>query len=247
MNQEREKQILKQILKTKRVYVKELSEQLYASEPSIRRDLLHLENQGLLKRVHGGAILENNNISSAKIPFVVRELEQSDAKIIMAKNALKYIHDNDVLYLDASSSAYALVPYLTAKNNLTVITSGLKAAERLCEYGIRVISTGGKLLSESMSMVGDEAYTLIDRYNADVCFFSCRGLSLDGALTDISVDEDHVRMRMIRRSARSYLLCASEKIGKSYCHNLAHASELSGILSEQELPPQLQSFFQNDI
>lgn len=236
MNQEREKQILKQLLKTKRVYVKDLAASLYASEPSIRRDLLHLEKQGLLKRVHGGAILEDNMVSATKIPFVVRELEQSDAKIVMAKKALELISDGDVIFLDASSSAYALVPYLATKSGLTVITGGLKSASRLCEYGIRTVCIGGLLIPEAGSMIGSDAFSILDRYNADICFFSCRGLSYDGLLTDISPDEDHVRQHMIRRAKRSYLLCAGEKIGRLYYHNLAHVSEITGVISESPLP-----------
>ena len=141
MNKEREKQILTEILRTKKVNVKELAEKLYASEPSIRRDLINLEKQGFVKRVHGGAILEENGVSVSKIPFVIRELEQSDAKIIIAEKAAKLVNDGDCIFLDASSSAYNIVPFLASKVNITVITNGIKAASKICEYGIKTICT----------------------------------------------------------------------------------------------------------
>lgn len=209
---------------------------LYASEPSIRRDLMNLEKQGLIKRIHGGAIIEEDSISTSKIPFVVRELEQSDAKIIMAKAALAYISDRDVLFLDASSSAYALIPFLATKSGLTVITNGIKAVEKLSEYNIKTICTGGELNSSTQALCGEDAYETIERYNADLCFFSCRGLSPQGYLTDISAEENNIRKRMIAHSRKSYFLCASEKFGKTYYHNLMHASMLTGIVSEGELP-----------
>ena len=77
------------LLKKKKVTVKELAGTLYVSEPSVRRDLARLENQNLIKRIHGGAMIEETAISKNKIPFKVRELEESSAKIIIAKEAVK--------------------------------------------------------------------------------------------------------------------------------------------------------------
>ena len=239
MSKEREKENLKVLLAKKQVSVPELSKQLYISESSVRRDLMRLEKQQLIKRVHGGAIIEENSVSSLKIPFVIRELEQSDAKIAIAKKAIEYINDCDVIFLDASSSAYALVPYLTTKHQLTVITSGIKTLLALGEYGIKAISTGGDLVSSEQALVGEECYKTIAAFNADAAFFSCRGLSDDGLMTDISPEEVYVRRRMIAQSKNAYLMCASEKIGKKYTHNLGSIREITAVLSEKELPAQL--------
>lgn len=236
MNKEREKEILKQLLSKKQISVNELSETLYASKSSIRRDLASLENQQLIKRVHGGAKIEESSISAMKIPFVIRELEQSDAKIDMAKQAINYVNDYDVVFLDASSSAYSLIPFLAVKNHLTVITNGIKALLKLGEYGIKAIGTGGVLLPSCQALVGEDAYRTIERYNANIFFFSCRGLSDDGFLTDISDQENNVRRHMIAHSGRSYLLCAGNKIGKKYFHNLCTVNNISGIISEVPIP-----------
>lgn len=236
MNKEREKKILEEILKTKKVTVRELADKLYASEPSIRRDLVSLEKQNLVKRVHGGAILEENGISSTKIPFVIRELEQSDAKIIIAQKAAEHVKDGDVVFLDASSSAYNLIPYLALKNNITVITCGVKALNKLSEYNIKTICTGGTLITSCLALVGDEAYGIIEQNNADICFFSCRGVSDEGYLTDISAQENYVRRKMIKHSKKSYLLCASEKFGKKHYHNLCSIDDITGIISEKDVP-----------
>ena len=235
MDADRRKRILEKVLIQKSITVKDLAKELYASESSIRRDLAELEKEKLIKRVHGGAILEENGNSAMKIPFMIRELEQIDAKIIMAKKAIEYVHDNDVIFLDASSSAYNIIPYLPLRNNLTVITSGVKALSKLGEYNIKTISTGGELLPTCLALVGEEAYKTIERFNADVTFFSCRGLSEDGKLTDISPAENYVRQKMIQHSKNAFLLCAGEKIGKCFHHNLCHVSEISGVISEVNL------------
>ena len=231
MNKDREKAILELILKNKKVSVKELASCLYASQPSIRRDLQSLEQQQLIRRVHGGAVLEEHSASISRIPFLLREMENSDAKLMMARRAMEYVKDGDVIFLDASSSAYALVAFLAAKSNLTVITSGVKTLAALGDYGINAYSTGGQLLATCQSLVGQDACATIERYNADLFFFSCRGISEDGMATDFSIEENLVRQAMMRRSARSILLCAKEKIGKTYMHNLCHLDQVQ-LISE---------------
>lgn len=235
MSKERDKIILELLLKKKKVTVKELASALYVSEPSVRRDLARLEGQNLIKRIHGGAMIEENAVSKNKIPFKVRELEESSAKVVMAKAAAELIEDGSVVFLDSSTSAYNIIPFLGDKKNLTVITNGVRALERLAGYGINTVSTGGTLDPSCMSLVGDEAHKTIEAFNADICFFSCRGLDSDGNMTDIFSAENYVRQRMIKHSKRAYLLCAGDKFGKKYFHNLMNLKAVDGLISDREL------------
>lgn len=235
MSKERDKAILELLLKEKQVTVKQLASHLFISEPSVRRDLARLEKQHLIKRIHGGAMIEENALSKNKIPFSIRELEQSSAKVMIAKKAIELIHDNDVIFLDASTSAFNIIQFLPARKNITVVTNGVKTLEHLAEYDINTISTGGNLIASCMVLVGDDAYKTIESINADIAFFSCRGLSDDGYLTDISPAENHVRKRMIKNSKRSYLLCTSDKFGKQYFHNLCHSDDIDGIITDTHL------------
>jgi len=232
MSTEREKQILEILLKEKKVGVPQLAKALFVSEPSVRRDLQSLEKKNLIKRVHGGAVLEENALSKNKIPFLIREYEQSGAKAMIAQKAIQLICDGDVVFLDASTSCYYLIPFLASKSNITVITNGVKTLIKLAEYGIHTISTGGALLNNCMALVGEEAYKTIETYHADIALFSCRGVSDDGYLTDISPEENCVRKKMIRHAKKAYLLCASDKMGKHYFHHLCHKDEINGIIRE---------------
>ena len=141
-------------------------------------------------------------------------------------------NDYDVIFLDASSSAYSLVPFLAIKNHLTVITSGIKTLLKLGDYGIKAISTGGELLPACQSLVGEETYKTIESFNANAVFFSCRGLADDDYLTDISDQENNVRRKMIAHSQNSYLLCASNKLNKKYFHNLCIVKDISKVICE---------------
>ena len=209
-----------------------LAKRLFSSEPSVRRDLARLEKQNLIKRIHGGAVLEETALSKNKIPFLIREYEQSGAKTLIAQKAIELVNDNDVVFLDASTSCYYLIPFLAAKRNLTVITNGVKALAKLAEYDIQTFSTGGALVNSCLVLVGDEACRTVESFHADIAFFSCRGVSEEGFLTDIAREENIVRKRMIQHSEKAYLLCANEKFGKKYYHNLCHRDEITGIIHE---------------
>lgn len=239
MNKDRERQIIKILLEEERVTVSYLADKLYASRPSIRRDLANLEKMQLIRRIHGGAVLNNNSMTDTKIPFILRELEHSSAKSIMGRAAAELVNDGDVIMLDASTSAYNIIPFLANKKNLTVITSGLKLIQSAGEHGIRVLSTGGELITSCMSLVGPEAYSMIERYTANILFFSCRGLTVDGCATDFSVEENWVRRIMLNHAEKSVLLCDSSKIGKSYVNTICTVRDIDYIISEKSLPSPL--------
>lgn len=242
MSSGREKQILEILLKEKKVSVHQLAAALFVSEPSVRRDLAKLEHQQLIKRVHGGAVLNENGVSQIKIPFIIRELEHADEKTRIAHRAAALVNDGDVVFLDASSSAYCLVPFLALKRDLTVITSGIKAMTALAEHGLRVISTGGDVMNTCLSLVGEAAVATVHTYYADVCFFSCRGVASNGECSDISREENLVRQAMIERSRRTYLLCTGNKAEQQYYHKLCNVSRLTGILTESPLPETLRPY-----
>ena len=94
---------------TENVTVKELAQKLYISEPSIRRDLIQLENQRLIKRTHGGAMLEENDVSQIRIPFAIRELECSDEKIAIAKSAAALVK----AFVDAPGTSDSTLGFVT--------------------------------------------------------------------------------------------------------------------------------------
>lgn len=235
MNKEREKAILEIAIKEKTVTVKDLAKRLYASEPSIRRDLSNLEKQHLLKRTHGGGVLDECGLSDIKIPFLIRELEKTDEKIAIARKAVELVNNGNVIFLDASTSAYNMIPFLREKKNIIVITNGVKALSKLSEYNITCIGTGGNVVNSCLAFVGIDAARTIERYNADLCFFSCRGLSDDGKLTDISEAENAVRQKMIEHSNRSYLLCSSNKISKVFFNTLCTADSISGVIKAENI------------
>lgn len=226
----RQQEILNILKRERSASVARLAKELFASEPTIRRDLSHLEGLGYIKRVYGGAVI--GGAPDREIPYEVRASEQGSAKDIMAKKAAQFVKKGDVVFLDASSSAAHMVDILKDIEDILVITSGARTALSLAEKGIRVISTGGKMITKSYSYVGSHAEDCIRGINADVAFFSCRGLSESGEMTDISIDEINIRKLMIERAKTAVLLCDSSKFGKQYVYSLGKTENITAVVSE---------------
>lgn len=236
---ERQQRILEELRANPDVTVGELARKLYVSEPTVRRDFTELERRGLITKVYGGAIL-NSGAADKEIPFYIRANEQSSVKVQMGRAAAELVEDGMVVMLDGSTSCYHLVPYLAQKKDIIVITSGAKTAVSLAEHNVRTFCTGGQMIIHSYSYVGEQAERFVRGLNADILFFSCRGLTEDGKMTDQAIEEANLRRVMFESSKRKYLLCDSSKIGKLCFYNMGSVDELDGIISEKPLPESLR-------
>lgn len=235
---ERQAEIVK-ILETRHsATVHYLAKELFVSEPTIRRDLSVLEENGKIKRTFGGAVL--SDMIMGEVPLVLREQTNMKEKNETAQKAVKFLKDGQVIFLDASSTAACLLDHLPKFRDLTVITNSPKASLKLAEMKIKCLCTGGILLENSIAYVGSFAEKFIRNINADILFFSCRGISLDGKLTDSSMEESELRKVMIEHSKKKVFLCSSEKIGRSYMYNLCHRTQIDEIVSNAELPDSLK-------
>lgn len=235
---ERHEKILEALRKAPNITVAKLSSLLNVSEPTIRRDLTELHNKGIITKIYGGAIL-NEGYADREIPFFFRENEQSSVKTLMGKKASTFIEDGMVIMLDGSTSAYHIVPYLKRFKDIIVITSGAKTALALAEANIKTFCTGGQMLIHSFSYVGEHAERFVSRINADILFFSCRGLSDDGQLTEVAIEEADIRRAMFKNSKKRILLCDSSKFGKSFFYNMGDLAEIDEVISDKPLPQDL--------
>lgn len=211
--------------------VKELSEKLFISEPTVRRDIVLLKKKDLVSS-HRGMVTLKTKYADQRIPLFIRSEESNDAKKEIALKAVSHIKDGDVIMLDASTTAYHILPYLTAFKNILLITNGAKTAIDSAALGIKTICIGGEMTLESFSYVGTDAENILRNYNADIAFFSCRGISEDGIITDNSILENSVRRIMIKNSKRRYLLCDRSKLGKKHLNTLCQIEDIDGIISD---------------
>lgn len=229
-NLERQEEIIKILEKSKSISVTKLAKLLYVSQPTIRRDLSLLEEQGKVQRTHGGVVLRK--LSDAEIPLMFREEQNNASKKSIAEKASKLISDGDVIFLDASSTVSYLIPHLERFNDIVVVTNSPKTSMKLGERNIKNYCTGGLLLMHSVAFVGSEAEKFITNINADIFFFSSRGYTENGMITDSSEREVAVKKAMLKNSKKSYYLCDNSKKNQKYAFNICDVEDVDGIIDE---------------
>lgn len=228
---ERLEHILGYLREKKTATVSVLAKRLYVSEATVRRDLNELERRGLVKRLHGGVALLDG--VSRELPLYVREQQNGESKRVIAGKAARHIQEGQVIFLDASSTAMYLIKYFEAFQSLTIVTNGLKTAQELSTLNHRVYCTGGLMLHNSSAYVGDYAADFVRNFNADLFFFSSRGVSEEGLITDASPEETYVRKVMFQQSRKRIFLCDHSKRGKVYCYNLCSVSQTDDFITDK--------------
>ena len=121
------------------ISVAELSKKTYSSRSTIRRDLEKLEQQGLLRRHHGGA----ESVLSLRPPQIIRRQRNQSEKNAIASKAAALVEADSTIFIDASTTTQYMIPHLAAVEHLTVYTNGVDTAMRLAEAKIRTVCTGG--------------------------------------------------------------------------------------------------------
>lgn len=229
-NIERMDEIMNILKRDKSASVSKLARLLFVSAPTIRRDLSELENQGKISRTHGGAVLRRT--AECEIPLMLREDSNGKSKQKIAERAAELIHSGDVIFLDASSTAAHIVPFLKGFNDIIAVTNSPKTSMKLGEAGIKNYCTGGLLLPYSVAYVGNEAERFVSGINADVFFFSSRGYTIDGCITDSSAEEAAVKAAMMKNADRIYYLCDKSKQNKKYMFNICSVNDVDEIITE---------------
>src|SRR5699024_5705405 len=158
-----------------------------------------LEKDDKLSRIHGGA-LANKEMERREIPHFEREITNIDGEKEIALLAAKQINEHDTVILDASSTALSLAKIL---ENLTmsVLTNSINVSLELSvKQDITVISSGGTLLSKSLSFAGPLAETSLDNYHVNKAFISCHSFHADYGISDSNELQARVKKKMIERA-----------------------------------------------
>lgn len=231
---ERQEQILALLAACPALRIGELAKRLYTSEATVRRDLALMEQKGLVERVYGGVTLKKEDM-----PLDFRHRDHAAAKEEIAAAAAALIREGQTVFLDSSSTAQHLIPYLMRFRNLTVITNSHSAVEALTESKLRVICTGGELVGRNRAFVGGLAEDALRRYCPDIAFFSSQGIGLDGEITDASEEETSLRRVALERALSRVFLCDSSKVGKKFFCRLSHVLDMDCVITDSAFPREI--------
>ena len=242
---ERQNEIMKLLKTEKSVLVHDLAKRFFTGESTIRRDLARLEKKKLIKRTYGGAmLLEGLN---TEIPLSVREREMSDAKNQIGRLAANLVEDGDCIILDSSTTVHTMLRFLHGKEDLIILTNGIKLAmDAGQELHCKIYCTGGILRENSSSLVGDTAQRFIQEHAIQKLFFSCRAISHTLEAMDVSDEEAVLRRTMIAHADKVYLLCDHSKLGKTAFNRICSLAEVDALLLDEPPAPPMEALLQQN-
>ena len=228
---ERFKQIRILLEKTPTLRIGQIAQLLYVSEATVRRDVDAMEKEGLLKRVYGGVTLNKEDM-----PLLMRSIQHADEKDEIGRKAAQLVKDGQTIFIDSSSTAIHILPYIKHKKDMTIISNSQKVIDTLAFTNNKLIMTGGELIPRNLAYVGELACRALDMYRPELVFFSSQGIDINGEITDVSQSETALRRAAIKRGIQTVFLCDSSKAGRVYTHHVCYKDEITTIITDDKFP-----------
>ncbi|WP_432353029.1 DeoR/GlpR family DNA-binding transcription regulator [Sporosarcina sp. A2] len=240
LESERHHLILKLLTHNQTVRLQEIADETGSSESTIRRDLIELERQKKLKRVHGGA---------AKLQGKLQESTMSEktSKNLQIKQqigclAASHIEEGDTVYLDAGSTVFEMIPFLPS--SIIVVTNGISHTDALLARGCKTILTGGIAKPSTKALVGRGAVHSLQHYRFDKCFLGVNGIHPDYGFTTPDEEEAQIKELAIKLSREAFILADHSKFQEVAFAKFADLPQ-AVVLTTSESSESLQTFPKN--
>jgi DeoR family fructose operon transcriptional repressor len=227
---ERQDLLLRKLSDLGRIDAAALATEVGVSNESIRKDLALLEERGLLRRVHGGAILPHELRSE---PEISARTSFAAEKQAIAVAALQFVPPNGSILLDAGSTTARLAALLPMDSALFVATNSLPIASALTELsGVTVQSLGGTVRRQSGAGVGPLTVHALASINVDVAFLGANAVSLTRGLSTPDEQEGMTKTAMLGAARRRILLADHSKFGRESLYRYADLADVDILVTD---------------
>lgn len=210
LKEERLQIILKMLETNQRVTSLELSQILNVSDDTIRRDLNELDQNGLLLKVHGGAIPKSST------PYKLKERVNfaHEEKVILAQKSLEFFKDGQVIILDNGSTNMEVAKVIPLDMKLTIFTNSIPVAQILSEHpNVELFLLGGKVFKDAQTTYGHDVIEVLGQIRADLCLLGICSIHPEIGLTIPDYEECQSKRKMVEVSQKVIALVTADKIG----------------------------------
>jgi DeoR family glycerol-3-phosphate regulon repressor len=220
-----------------RVVVEELAQRFDVTLQTIRRDLTELADEGLLDRVHGGAVPRRG---VTNLDYEERRHMNDAAKTAIAQACAALIPDNCSIIMNLGTTTEAVARELLHHRSITVITNNMNVANILvANPGCDIMVAGGAFRRSDGGLVGELTTQFFEQFKVDYAVIGCSALDGDGDLLDFDLAEVRVSKTIIGQARRVFLVCDHSKLGRSAPARLASLSEISAVFTDLPFPEEL--------
>ncbi|MCD8026711.1 MAG: DeoR/GlpR family DNA-binding transcription regulator [Clostridiales bacterium] len=215
LTQERYKRILEILSEKDAVTVSELTQLLDTSESTIRRDLTALDETGKLKKVFGGATSIKQTQGIREDAFSSREAMMSEEKTLIAAYSAALIKDSDFVYIDAGTTTFRLIDYIS-NDKATYVTNGISHAQKLIKKGLTTYVVGGKIKPVTEAVIGAEGIRSIGNFNFTKAFMGTNGIDINAGFTTPDIEEGLIKETAINKSYITFVLADNSKFRRVF-------------------------------
>ncbi|MCZ8510937.1 DeoR/GlpR family DNA-binding transcription regulator [Paenibacillus filicis] len=248
MSIERKNVILDRLQAYGKVNAAELAKLIDVSMETIRRDLDMLEKEGLLRRVHGGAVKINFQLGEP--PFYQRKQVSLEAKKKVAQKAAQLVRDGDTIVMGGGTTILEMAQALRGVNKVTLLTNSVPTAHTLMDslnqglFHGKVILLGGELNEEQYSASGTVCEKMLDLFCVNKAFISPGGISLSGVM-EYTLEESSISAKMIQVAKEKIILADHSKIGAEALCKFAQLDQINAIVCDHEAPLSWRTSLEN--
>lgn len=238
----RKEKIKKIILEKKSITVIDLAERFEVSEETIRRDLNILEDEGVIKRTHGGAVLAESVMSRFKTSDLKHIFVEN--KRMIANYVIPHVKPGSCIFVDSSTTAYYLAEAL-GEIPLTIVTNSLDTMKLLSSNPKHeLIGVGGNLSKNRNCFVGSVAQRIVKNFFFDYVFLSCRTLSIESGAMDSSIEEAEIKRIAAKQTENVWLLVDHTKLDKLSFIRILGLEEVNRIVTDKPFPAEWKQYLE---
>ena len=234
----RQSQILDLLAKNKKMEVTKLSELLNVSQVTIRKDLVILENSGIIVREHGYARLnESDDINN-------RLARHYETKQKIAKLAVESIENGETVMIESGSCcALVAMEIARSKKDVTLITNSAFIADYIRKVGsVKVILLGGEYQNESQVMVGPLTRKCVEAFFVDKLFIGTDGFTIETGFTGNDYMRSEAVKDMAKQASRVMIVTDSDKFSQKGVVNLIEIEKVACVYTDDNIPSKIEDY-----
>ena len=232
MKLERKDKIIRMISENRMVKAHDLAEQFQVSMETVRRDLAELERQNVIRRVHGGAVL--NAGSSLEPDFSYREINRYEEKLLIGKEAANHVENGETIIIDIGTTAMEFAKFLKGKKAITVLTNSLKIAQELMDDPeISVLMIGGNVRDGEGSTSGYWAEEMVDKFQVDKVFLGVGALDSKLGIMDYIIGETNLRRHYVEHAREVFALADYTKLGITALNEVCPIRKIDYLITDE--------------
>lgn len=241
--QERYQELIRYLQQHDLIKIEKMLELFDISIETARRDLNHLEKEGLIKKIYGGATLAHRD--DAEPATSERMARNIDEKSAIGRKCAEFINDGDSILLEVGTTVLQVAKALKSKKRLSIITNSIHVINELMDTDFDIYIIGGKMRHGEGSISGAVSLFELENFHIEKAILSAGGITLEHGISDYNIEEVLVRKKVIEQAREVILVADSSKFGRDVLAHITPVTSLNTVITDDKLSPELLQKFRD--